>query len=202
MLKKLIILNGPPDSGKDTVADYIANKYGYTKLEMKGALRKFAHTIVTLTGGDKALCDSLEYNRELKDTKRVPEFGDRTWPEFLIWLSESVAKPIFGNDVFARAAIKAVYDSNATHVVFSDGGFPVEADALWREFGDLEVIHVYREGRGFGTGRKDSRRYIEHPDANRGHFRLENTSGLAQLMLKVDGIVSIIDTDTYNEVLG
>lgn len=192
MLKKLIILNGPPDSGKDTAADYIAGKYGYTKLEMKGALRKFAHTIATLAGCDKAFCDALEFNRELKDTKRVPEFGNRTWPEFLIWLSESVAKPIFGNDVFARAAIKAVRDSNSTHVVFSDGGFPVEVETLWREFGDLEIVHFHRKGKGFAIGRKDSRSYVTHPDTTKTPYCFVNDAGLVQLQLEMDNLIRVI----------
>jgi len=189
MLKKLIILNGPPDSGKDIAADYLVSKHGYTKLEMKGALRRLSHSIAALTGADDIFCDGLEYDRALKDTKRVPEFGNRTWPEFLIWLSEGVAKPIFGDDVFARAAIKAIRESNATHVVFSDGGFAVEVEALYKEFGSVDIIRMYRSGRGFSVGRKDSRRYINHPDPLKKPYHLVNDAGLVQLKLEADNFI-------------
>lgn len=194
---KIIILNGPRDTGKDTAADYLVERYGYTKLEMKGALRKLAHQIASLTSKDPvALCNALEFDRDLKDTKRVPEFGDRTWPEFIIWLSETVCKPIFGQDVFALAAVKAVRDSGADKIVFSDGGFQAEADALYDGTRDARrypqeflVIHMFREGRSFSSVRKDSRGYVRHP-ASADEFQLEyplhNDAGIVQLKCELD----------------
>lgn len=193
---KIIILNGPRDTGKDTAADYLVERYGYTKLEMKGSLRKLAHQIASLTSGDPvALCDALEFDRDLKDTKRVPEFGDRTWPEFIIWLSETVCKPIFGQDVFALAAVKAVRDSGADKIVFSDGGFQAEADALYDALvPDMLLVHVYREGRSFGAVRKDSRGYVEHPCGSFGEpYPLHNDAGIAQLKCELDVLMRGFD---------
>lgn len=184
---KIIILNGPRDTGKDTAADYLVERYGYTKLEMKGALRKLAHQIASLTSKDPvALCNALEFDRDLKDTKRVPEFGDRTWPEFIIWLSETVCKPIFGQDVFALAAVKAVRDSGADKVVFSDGGFQSEVDALFDNVSaNMLLVHMYREGRSFSSVRKDSRGYIDHPVGGQ-RYQLHNDAGIVQLKCELD----------------
>lgn len=193
---RIIILNGPRDTGKDTAADYLVERYGYTKLEMKGSLRKLAHQIASLTSKDPvALCNALEFDRDLKDTKRVPEFGDRTWPEFIIWLSETVCKPIFGQDVFALAAVKAVRDSGADRIVFSDGGFQAEVDTLYKSFameGHFLIVHVHREGRSFSSVRKDSRGYVAHPNYG-GTYPLHNDAGIVQLKCELDVMVRRLD---------
>jgi len=184
---RIIILNGPRDTGKDTAADYLVERHGYTKLEMKGSLRKLAHQIADLTCVDPVtFCNALEFDRDLKDTKRVPEFGDRTWPEFIIWLSETVCKPIFGQDVFALAAVKAVRDSGADKIVFSDGGFQAEADALYDALvPEMLLIHVHREGRSFSSVRKDSRGYVKHPVGG-PVYPLHNDAGIVQLKCELD----------------
>lgn len=200
-MKKIIILNGPPYSGKDTSADYLVEKHGYTKLEMKGALRALAHKIASLTSADPvALCNRLEFTRELKDTEVVPEFGNRTWPQFLIWLSEDVCKPIFGQDVFARAAIVAINNANSDKIVFSDGGFPIEARAIYEAFPHdlLLVAQVHREGRSFSVGRKDSRQYIRHPENNE-YWHLDNNAGLVQLKLELEVLAKSIDNTVSND---
>lgn len=191
---KIIILNGPRDTGKDTAADHLVERYGYTKLEMKGALRKLAHQIADLTCVDPvAFCNALEFDRDLKDTKRVPEFGDRTWPEFIIWLSETVCKPIFGQDVFALAAAKAVRDSGTNKIVFSDGGFQAEVDALYDQLvPDMLLVHMYREGRSFASVRKDSRGYVEHPVGGK-MYQLHNDAGKVQLKCELDVMMKGFD---------
>jgi len=206
---RLIILNGPRDTGKDTAADYLVERYGYTKLEMKGALRRLAHEIASLTCADPvAFCNALEFDRDLKDTKRVPEFGNRTWPEFIIWLSETVCKPIFGQDVFALAAVKAVRDSGADRIVFSDSGFQEEVNALYNalhtgEMGemthidDMLLVHMYREGRSFDSVRKDSRSYVAHPDLHGDPYPLHNDAGIVQLKCELDLVMRRFDVDNH-----
>lgn len=190
MLKKLIILNGPPDSGKDTAADYLAQCYGYTKLEMKGALRKMAIAMATLAMSEKKardLCAFLEFNREPKENLRIKQFGNRTWREFLIWISEEVCKPIFGDDVLALAAVKAVRDSGAEHVVFSDGGFQIELNTLYKHLGNLALVRVHRLDRSF-TKAKDSRGYLSLPSDTCFLRSLEN-SDIVKLYDDLDKLI-------------
>lgn len=197
----LIILNGPPDTGKDTATDYLVEKYGYTKLEMKGALRRMAHAMASLAlPADKVkdICDCLEFNRELKETVRVAAFGNRTWREFLIWISETVCKPIFGQDVFALAAVKAVRDCGSDRIVFSDGGFQIEVDTLYKHLGPLALVHVYRDGRTYVS---DSRKYVEHPDVKDTPWVLENNfSDHIGLQGELDYLLSVFDTERHVEV--
>ena len=187
----ILILNGPPDTGKDTAADYIAGRYGFTKLEMKGSLRKLAHQVASLTHPNPVeFCNSLEFNRVRKESVIAPELGNRTWPQFLIWLSETVAKPIFGEDVFSRAAVKAIKDCGSDKVVFSDGGFPIEVETIYKAFPgcNLVVAQLYREGRTFSSGRKDSRQYVTHPETG-SFYHLENNAGIVQFRCELDALV-------------
>lgn len=199
----LIILNGPPDTGKDTAADYLVEKYGYTKLEMKGALRRMAHAMASLAlPADKVknVCDCLEYNRELKETIRVAAFGNRTWREFLIWISEEVCKPIFGQDIFALAAVKAVRDCGSDRVVFSDGGFQIEVDTMYRHLGPINLVHVFREGRSFTS---DSRGYVSQPEQYRTPWSLVNNfDDFGALQHQLDIMVSFFDATRVKDTGG
>lgn len=185
----IVILNGPRDTGKDTAADHLVAKHCYTKLEMKGALRSLAHQIASLTTPRPTeFCDSLEFNRVRKDTVVAPEFGGRTWPEYLIWLSEAVCKPLFGQCVFARAAVKAIQDSGSDKIVFSDGGFPVEIETIHARYPNITLVHMHREGRSFSSVRKDSRDYVAHPGGAEA-YQLHNDAGLVQLKLELDYLI-------------
>jgi hypothetical protein len=170
--KLIVIFNGPPDSGKDHAAKYFSKKFGAPHFEMKGALRKTAHKMAAVAMKGKpdyinvttdlvqldavGYCDSLEYNKTLKSTLKVSLFGDRTWREFLIHISEDIMKPIFGQDVFGRAARKLVRESTSPVCFFSDGGFQVEVEELRKE-GTVLVFQLSREGCSWGD---DSRGYI------------------------------------------
>lgn len=198
----LIILNGPPDTGKDTAADYLVEKYGYTKLEMKGALRRLAICIASLSipaHEVKDFCTMLENNRELKENYKIVQWGNRTWREFLIWLSEEVCKPIFGLDVFALAAVKAVQDSGSDRIVFSDGGFQVEANVMFQKLGNFALVHAYRDGRSYAIG-KDSRTYVTHPNGKDTPWTLENNGSRAVLFDDLDHLISQYDTARHVEV--
>lgn len=184
----ITIFNGPPGSGKDSAADHLVKQWGYHKLEMKGALRKLAHKIASLTIPEedaKKLCEQLEFDRERKSTEKRPEFGDRTWREFLIWLSEDVCKPIFGADIFSLAAVKAIYDCGAREIVFSDCGFQVEVDTIYRSLPKgvtIDLVHLHREGANFS---EDSRGYVRSPQ-DRDHSVLINDGTIDELYTKID----------------
>lgn len=190
----IIIFNGPPDSGKDTSADHLVAKYGYTKLEMKGALRRLAHAMASLSMHQHAveLCTRLEFESDpndptlrLKNTEVRAEFGDRTWRQFLIWISEEVCKPIFGADIFSLAAVKAIRDSGAQKIVFSDCGFQVEIDTLhWQspQNATIHLCHLYRPLRTYSD---DSRAYVTSPDDSEPTI-IWNDAGTYQLTKDLD----------------
>lgn len=168
--KVIVIFNGPPNSGKDFAAKAMSQKFGVPHFEMKAALRKMAHSIVAVhleattvlpeeaTALEVAaeFCWEYEANAFLKNNSRAAAFGYRTWRQFLIHISEDIMKPIFGQDVFGRAAAKLVREMDADLCFFSDGGFQVEVEELRKE-GTVIVIQLERIGCSWNG---DSRGYI------------------------------------------
>lgn len=195
----IVIFNGPPDSGKDVGAKYLRDKFGYTVLEMKGALRKVAHHMASLHFGNtdfslqaaELLCSELEFDtspgRVRKNQEKRPEFGNRTWREFLIWISETVCKPIFGQSIFAMAAVKAIRDSGASRITFSDCGFDIEINTLCQHLDSgclIDLVHLHRPGCDFGAS-GDSRNYVSNPCAFGRTLRLINAGDLIDYYAKL-----------------
>lgn len=202
---KIVIFNGPPGSGKDTSADHLVAKYGYTKLEMKGALRRLAHAMASLSMHQHAvdICTQLEFGCDpddetirLKDTEVRPEFGNRTWRQFLIWISEEVCKPIFGADIFSLAAVKSIRESQSDKITFSDCGFPIEIETVYRltQPSTVHLFHLYRPGYTYESA-GDSRTYVEHPNPEQSPIVLWNESGTYQLTNELDVLMKGISDD-------
>ena len=75
--------------------------------------------------------------------------------EAMIYTSECVVKPSFGNDYFGRIAAANLDKTRGN--VFSDGGFEEEVDTLVG-FSDVYIARIHRAGCSFGG---DSRRYLQ-----------------------------------------
>lgn len=153
---QVVILNSPPNSGKDYVADYLVEHHGFTKLQFKDRLLKIAKDI---SGLDDGLFNTL-FARKYKERK-TPYFEGLSPREFLIKVSEECIKPNFGKDYFGvalgRDVIQKSTDSN--RFVISDGGFNEEVEALTCSIPceNINIIRLQREGCSFEG---DSRNYI------------------------------------------
>jgi len=154
---KVLLLNGPPNSGKDTIADKLVD------LMPDVVHQRFKTTLYLLTSilfrvpleETKRLCS----DRDLKDHPSR-EFGMRTPRQAMIYVSERVVKPHFSQDFFGRAAADLLVEGKLN--VFSDSGFPREAFPLLEKAGqeNFTVVRLSRPGCSFEN---DSRGYL--PDA-------------------------------------
>lgn len=171
-LPKLIFLQGPPQCGKDTIADLLVNMGGYTQ-------HKFAQPIVDAM---KAQFPSffdfpIKNARSIEDFKRH-DFGpylhaDKnvkvTGRDIMIAWSEKFMKPLFGDTIFGKLADRRVFDDSldwtdsSYRVVMSDSGFEPESIPPLATIGGKHaaIIQVYRPGHNF-TG--DSRSYWSNPE--------------------------------------
>lgn len=153
---KVIILNAPPGCGKDTIGYAIkSRKPHYELLSFKRPMFEFARAVL----GDERYSKfmALYGNR---DTKEIPVswLGGDSPRNFMIWISESIVKPKFGNHHFGTLFAESLPKSNHDVIgVCTDGGFPDEIHPLIAMGHHVQVIRLHREGYTFDG---DSRNYI------------------------------------------
>ena len=117
-IRHLILLNGPPSSGKDLVANNALQMFPMTGAEKFSNPLKF--------GGSAALGIPLdELEAEWKETI-IPSVGV-TWRQYQIDMSEHWYKILYGEDIFGRLMVERLSRAGCyRHVFISDCGFSIE----------------------------------------------------------------------------
>lgn len=187
-MSKLLILNGPPRSGKDTLADILAASYGYRKLEFKAALIDLACRIAQLSRAD---WDYLYKSKE-RPSPALYFHGQKQSPRrFLQIVSEEIIKPVFGQRAFGNAALQQTYGKDSDRIVFSDSGFMEELMALAacdRANHDIVVIRLHRNGTSYEG---DTRRYLESEElrwAGIKSYDLDNNGTTSELVAALQAL--------------
>lgn len=187
----VIILNGPPGSGKDTIGEAWINTRDFSITKHLNAFKvpmfRIAAEVLDMSYHD--FLGNYNENREWKEKKR-PEWGDRSVRDLMIHISEVFVKPFFGSDYFGKISADVVrqyqgFQGNRHVIVFTDGGFPFEIEELEKEF-PVQVIQLHREGCDF-TG--DSRSYVE---CKRGSIILENNETIHEAVEKLQKIIESV----------
>lgn len=121
-MKKVILLNGLPRSGKDTCADYLVSKHGYTKVSFASTMKE----IVATTFGISV--DALE--RMKNDNTIIHTLNGSevvlTFRDVLQRFGSEAMKPVFGNDVWARTLYDKIHTLKTDKIVVSDFRFLIE----------------------------------------------------------------------------
>ena len=158
---KIVLLNSPPDSGKDITATALKELTGVKHCEFKSTLFSVAKGITGLSHEDFFKI----YNDREKKEEPQEEFFGLSPREMMIWISEDVCKPKFGKLFFGKAAANQV--NIETGSVFSDSGFPDEVFPIADKFGaeNIYVVRFNRHGSSFGN---DSRDYLQPEDCPEG----------------------------------
>lgn len=146
---KIVILNGPPGSGKDVIAESM-QQHGFNRRSFKTALYTMVASYYNVPLNHVI---SLATDR---DTKELPFalFDGRSPREALIHVSEDIVKPTLGPAVFGWLLGMSV--DNDRYVV-SDGGFDEEIVPLIQMGHSVLIIHLSRDGCTFDN---DSRNYV------------------------------------------
>lgn len=152
----IIILNGPPLCGKDTIADKMIEGDlvgAFCKLQYKDKLIELTQAAYSITPEQ---WDEI-YTRDRKEVP-TPLLWGKSPREALIHMSETVIKPAFGRDYFGKAAADNIQYDKVN--VFSDGGFPEEIKPLIDLVGvnHLVVVRLHAKGCSYDG---DSRSYFE-----------------------------------------
>lgn len=155
-MNKVIILNGPPGSGKDEGSKHLVSVLREQGVparhcEFKERLFKLVRGVCGLTVPEWERLYTRE-NKE-KPSSRLRGLSPR---QALIYLSEDIIKPILGKDYFGKAAAE---DLTEGVNVFSDGGFVEEVRPIISKVGakNVLIIRIHRAGHTF---QGDSRKYL------------------------------------------
>ena len=150
---KFVVLNGPPNCGKDTIANTTVELHGWRKYKIADPLKLGAHALL----GDSL--DIMKYEGLAKDEPQEDLFGKvpRDW---YIYLSEEVLKKNFGKDILGHIAVKFLSRLPHAVVIVSDCGFMEELDPLINAFGakNFYIVQMFRNGCTYAN---DSRGYLD-----------------------------------------
>lgn len=187
MKRKIILLNGAIGCGKDTIANLCFGELGTVTLSFKTPMFDIA----------RAILGAIDYNEFIKAyndraTKEQPMqiLNGRSPRQFMIWISEGVIKPEFGDSYFGDRLARSAIHTDMT--IVSDCGFwsevkpLIDCDKL-----DVHLIRLHRTGCSFAG---DSRSHIYLPDDYRlkaNEYDLHLVDGMPELA--VDFIQDLVE---------
>lgn len=173
---KILLLNGPPSSGKDYLASKLAEK-----LEVPLVVDKLAKTLKVVVNRliEEITCQRIEYcEGPIKDEKITFQGMEFTPRELLISISEKWMKPFFGHSIHANILINRIHLIKEIRrhklTIITDLGFPVEYKTFVDEFGieNVAIIQLSRLGTSFAN---DSRFYVNFKENNGAHLVSDST---------------------------
>lgn len=183
-MKIVVVLNSEPNSGKDTVAKYMHDAYGYTVKEMKN---KLYHDVAEYYNVPVELIKMLHNDRLLKE-KPNDFFAGKSPRDAMIHVAEKVIKPVHGVDHYAENIFHDILaDKEHGFFVISDGGSPSEEEVInkYRLHEDLKIKTIYVDRRQ-NYQSNDVRRKFKQINAT-----IDNNGTLQQLYEHIDNIVGI-----------
>ena len=177
MTPKIVLFNGPPYSGKDTIATKLC------KYHLNGKIMKFAAPLKVIARD--FFCDGSQEEFDYWDSpqnkdKPSPVFFGKSCRQVQIAISENFFKPTFGETIFGEILARDIKKYNEqypnTTFLISDSGFRPEAEVLVKEFGAENVIlvNLIREGTSY---KNDSRSYINLDDLEVIRLSIDNQNG-------------------------
>jgi len=182
-MKKIVIFNCPPRSGKDTVAEGLV-KFGYKIESFKGKLIEIALLVSDI--------EKEDWDARYVEQKDVPwdRLGGLSQREYLIKISEEWVKPVHGKQYFGHALAKKIQKlPDDLNVVIPDGGFEEEVFPLVLAYPTNVLILQW--GRKGCTFDNDSRRYIENWPHITKRIRDNDTS----IKDQIDAVLEAISTE-------
>lgn len=187
-MTQVILLNGPPRCGKDTVGEMIARKIPGTRVY------KFAEALKCATHD---LYGSLHHlgRQDKREAARYESVKDQPQDDFFgltprqayIAVSETLLKPLHGTDFFGRVLVEKILLERPRLAVVADSGFREEAvPVLWETGFICRILRLHRPNCTFDG---DSRSYWSTKDLP-GAYTVKvlwNSRDLAALETAVDG---------------
>lgn len=188
--RKLVLVNGPPRSGKDTVGELIRQFYPGLVYVTKFAkpLKEMTHALYGLMRDGKPLPhDHFESQKDVV----LPEFLGITPRQAYIGMAERYMKPMHGHAIFGHLLKQDIEQNagSAEMVVVTDSGFPEEATLPITLFEreNITLLRMERPGRDYSG---DSRGKLYLPGITT--FDIKNDLERHDLLLRLSDIIGLM----------
>jgi cytidylate kinase len=133
----IIGLTGYAQSGKDTVAQILVDKYGYTRVAFADKIREISYELNPIVKPGMKLQDAVDEMGWEKAKVRIPEVR-RIMQDLGVG-----ARKVFGENFWVQQALRDVHFEG--NFVITDVRFPNEADAI-RKYDDSQIWRIKRNG--------------------------------------------------------
>ena len=165
-MKDKIIINGRSLAGKDIAADYLVEKYGFTKISFAKGIYEVAYKVFDMKNKDRLLLQTIgQKMREIKPTiwieyvmREINRYPDKKWVisdcrqenEYTISVIENGFSPI---------RIHADYDLRVQRAIDRDGFYP--DTSLWENESETGADHFEYTERANNTSLEDLYKQID-----------------------------------------
>jgi hypothetical protein len=199
----IILLNGPPGSGKDTAATIIQDWLSNHDLESQ--IARFSSPIKRAFAGFigapevDELGESLAHARDKESP--IPILSNHSYREWQIEFSEHFIKTFCGPDTFADILAEEIYHAERSALagrvwIISDCGFQSEVDRLATHF-DPNAIALFRLRRPGHTFANDSRNFVE-PKGGFFFSEIPNNAAIEEFKWNIDRMMRTFLTYVRN----
>ena len=208
--KHVVLLNGPPGCGKDTVATHLVPYLQFHKMKFAAPIKRAVCGLLDMSESTLERHKNEPFSILRRESSREDEnFGNTIYeysePEsprrLLIDLSESFLKVKYGETIFGRIAYRELQRSASDLIIFTDSGFAAEANAIIRFIGkeNCILVRLHREGCTFEG---DSRSYLE--DIAGRNEDIDNNGHISHTIARVARVIKKqwnIETSSEIELL-
>jgi dephospho-CoA kinase len=183
MGKIIIGMIGKAGAGKDTVADYLCENYGFSRVAFANPLKEGVKEIFMLT-------DEQAYDRQERE-KPLKYFPDWTPRKLYQYFGTELLRDNFDDDIWIKLFKKRIETMQNNKIVVTDVRFPNELSEI-RGFGEMDnmsshlfnVIRPDHNGVNVGISNHAS----ESHDLQ-GDFTIHNDGTIYDLNVKVDNLM-------------
>jgi len=196
-MKKIIVgMFGKAGSGKDTVADYICDKYNFVRMALADPLKESIKHMFCLD-------DYTVYNRKARE-EPLPDFPEWSVRKLFQFIGTDLMRKQFDDAFWAKLLNKRIIKSQHPRIIVTDVRFPNEADYLYalslEQKYSVSCIKVVRDGcvgHDVGIINHESEKYDLPSD-----YVIENNDTFEVLYDEVDQVMYKIFGDYKLDIQG
>jgi len=185
-MPKIVLLNGPPKCGKDTVVRELVPYIKFQHLKFAMPIKRAVAGLLDIGEG------ALESYKDIQSTvlqrrdTGTKEYRD-TPRQLLIALSEELLKPRYGDDFFGKVFWQHAKNSASDLIIASDCGFESEVTRVVANAGknNCLLIRAHRVGTSFDG---DSRSFLRDDICTT--WDVNNNSTIHEFTMKVLRIIT------------